>query len=75
MTGQAFANGTTVRLKSGGPLMTVAGYDVYEQFATEKKYKCRWFGEKNQLNEKNFIEAELEAAFPPVKAGVIFDVV
>ncbi|HLG56846.1 MAG TPA: DUF2158 domain-containing protein [Vicinamibacterales bacterium] len=69
---QKFANGSTVRLKSGGPVMTVVGYDVWESYETEKKYKCRWFGPKNQLAEHNFTEAELELTAPPAK-GVMFE--
>jgi uncharacterized protein YodC (DUF2158 family) len=51
-----------VRLKSGGPKMTVAGYDLYGLGATEKTYLCRWFDEKNKPMERTFSEAELEDA-------------
>ena len=46
-------NGDTVRLKSGGPLMTVAGIGKYGMGASDEKAKCTWF-DKNEYREKDF---------------------
>ena len=49
-----FEIGDTVRLKSGGPLMTVmevAGNQV----------RCQWFDEKNVPQTRLFVSATLEA--------------
>ena len=54
-----FKTGQVVQLKSGGPKMTVLGYDVYGMGETEKKYKCTWFDEKHQLVEGYLPEAAL----------------
>ena len=58
---QKFKPGELVRLKSGGPAMTVekANLDFYKQW--EGTYSCSWFaGAKN--NHKSFSEAALEPA-------------
>ena len=58
---QKFKPGDLVRLKSGGPVMTVekANLDFYKQW--EGTYSCSWFaGAKN--NHKSFSEAALEPA-------------
>jgi len=60
MTEQKFNSGDTVRLKSGGPKMTVVDYGQYG-YSDEKSYKCKWFDEKNKLVEATFTEAELDA--------------
>ena len=60
MAEQKFENGATVKLKSGGPRMTVSGYDKYHQYSDEPQYKCRWFDAKNILTESLFTEPELE---------------
>ena len=73
---EKFKAGDLVKLKSGGPKMTVVVYKAYGS-ADEKKYKCRWwwFVEKNQHAEQpaenSFTEAELEFAGgePTVTAG------
>lgn len=56
---EAFKAGDVVRLKSGGPRMTVVNYDLYGMAATEKSYLCRWFDDKNKKSEDTFTEAEL----------------
>ena len=58
---QRFANGSVVRLKSGGPRMTVVDYGTYG-YDPDPKYKCRWFDSKNTVTEQIFSEAELELA-------------
>ena len=60
MAEQKFENGTRVRLKSGGPVMTAAGYAKYHEYSDEQEYKCTWFDGKNVLTEGLFTEAELE---------------
>lgn len=48
-----FKPGDTVRLKSGGPLMTV------EQIINGL-VRCSWFSEKNELKSQSFQPAALE---------------
>ena len=55
-----FKIGDVVRLKSGGPNMTVANYDVYAFEGSEKKYLCKWFDDKHKPAELLFKEEELE---------------
>jgi len=54
-----FKKGDTVRLKSGGPLMTVTNYgeSSYEGI----KVWCVWFDEKNKKIESTFDPEALEA--------------
>jgi uncharacterized protein YodC (DUF2158 family) len=58
---QRFKTGDVVRLKSGGPTMTVADYGKYN-YSEFDSYKCRWFDEKKKLTEDVFSEEELEMA-------------
>ena len=58
MAEQKFENGAVVQLKSGGPLMTVVDYAVYELGGSEPEYKVTWF-EKNQVKQAHFSEAIL----------------
>jgi uncharacterized protein YodC (DUF2158 family) len=60
MAEQKFQDGTVVRLKSGGPKMTVSGYGKYGYGSTDT-YKCKWFDDKNNLIEHTFDEEDLEA--------------
>jgi uncharacterized protein YodC (DUF2158 family) len=62
MPDKQFQNGAEVQLKSGGPRMTVVGYDEYNLGDPEKTYKCRWFDDKNKLAEDYFTEAALKPA-------------
>jgi uncharacterized protein YodC (DUF2158 family) len=74
MSEQKFQPGSLrlVRLKSGGPKMTVVNYDQYG-YGAEKSYKCRWFDDKRKLTEDTFTEAELEAFTDT--GGAVFEVV
>lgn len=64
-----FNDGDRVRLRSGGPTMTVEGFDAFGEFeqGSPKKYLCRWFDGKGQLAQDTFKESSLEAA--PDKPG------
>lgn len=62
MTEQTFESGTVVRLKSGGPKMTVVAYGKYGIGATQESYLCRWFDDKNKVVEATFSQAELKQA-------------
>ena len=61
---QQFKAGDTVKLKSGGPVMTVVQFGSFVM-GTVEGYKCRWFDEKNKLTEDVFTEAELTAYSKP----------
>ena len=54
-----FKPGDRVRLKSGGPTMTVVSLGKYGDGVAES-YKCRWFDNRKQLAEDTFTEEELE---------------
>ena len=56
----SFKVGDIVRLKSGGPIMTVVDFGKYGYDDTEK-IKCVWFDGKKKY-EDVFIEATLEKA-------------
>ncbi len=63
---QKFSKGAIVRLRSGGPKMTVTEYDPDP--ASGGKYNCRWFNEQNQTFQFNtFNECELDGV--PQTAG------
>ena len=47
---QQFKAGDIVRLKSGGPRMTVVDYGKYG-YGDDEEYKCKWFDEKNKLTQ------------------------
>ena len=55
-----FKRGDTVKLKSGGPVMTVASADKEDQVT------CQWF-DGQKLEQSTFHEDQLEAASPHVK--------
>lgn len=57
MAERKFEDGTQVRLKSGGPIMTVVNFGEY---GSVQKYLCQWFDAKQQLVEDTFIEAALQ---------------
>jgi uncharacterized protein YodC (DUF2158 family) len=56
---ELFNTGNVVRLKSGGPKMTVENYGKYG-YAAHESYKCKWFDDKHKLTEGTFSEDELE---------------
>lgn len=62
MVDHEFANGNEVRHKSGGPRMVVVAYDHHGVTTSEKTYKCRWFNDKNQVQEACFTQGELKSA-------------
>jgi uncharacterized protein YodC (DUF2158 family) len=68
MSEQKFADGAVVRLKSGGPKMTVIDYGVYGYGGSES-YKCTWFDDKNKRITETFTEAELELV--PTSGGPV----
>jgi uncharacterized protein YodC (DUF2158 family) len=43
-----FKEGDVVRLKSGGPNMTVETVD-------DDEVRCAWFDDKNQIHRENFL--------------------
>lgn len=57
-TGKEFEVGDIVRLKSGGPDMTVQRYDVGYEY-----YRCQWFAGK-KLESGDFKPASLELKKP-----------
>jgi uncharacterized protein YodC (DUF2158 family) len=52
-----FNPGDRVRLKSGGPEMTVGEFGA---FASIEGYACEWFDAKGEHHQKVFREAVLE---------------
>jgi uncharacterized protein YodC (DUF2158 family) len=56
MTIQAFNSGDTVRLKSGGPLMTVES--AFENYGA-MQVNCTWF-EKTKLERGSFVPEALK---------------
>ena len=63
-----FNKGDTVRLKSGGPLMTVSDLGSYG--ATEDGVKCVWF-DGTHREEAVFDSAVLEKSDNRIKVGRI----
>ena len=55
------AIGVVVRLKSGGPKMTVVQI-AKTQFATELSVWCEWFDEKNKAQKGTFSLVAVELA-------------
>jgi len=55
MAGQ-FKPGDQVQLKSGGPVMTVVG----DSDTTQGDVLCRWFDDKNVVQEHTFTDPELK---------------
>ena len=58
---EKFKTGDVVRLKSGGPNMTVVNYGRYNQ---ELKVLCEWFDEKHKPDQKTFYDSQLEKVHP-----------
>ncbi|MTW11417.1 DUF2158 domain-containing protein [Pseudoduganella eburnea] len=55
-----FEKGVVVKLKSGGPKMTVVGVGDYGPIGPEDGVQCTWFDEKNKLQSQTFDAAVLE---------------
>lgn len=51
-----FNIGDIVRLKSGGPKMTILGID-----GDESTYACKWFDRNGRLNRDSFQASTIEA--------------
>jgi uncharacterized protein YodC (DUF2158 family) len=63
----AFEKGTIVKLKSGGPEMTVRGAVISDRSSKWLgSYDCQWFAGK-KLESGRFPEESLEVASPPQK--------
>jgi uncharacterized protein YodC (DUF2158 family) len=60
-----FKAGDVVRLRSGGPKMTVVEYGVFGLGETERTCLCRWFDDKHQVTERSFSDPELELIVAP----------
>jgi len=65
------AVGDVIRLKSGGPKMTVVTIGT-TQFDSEPSVWCEWFDEKNKAQEKTFhlvavekVDSQSESPAPP----------
>jgi uncharacterized protein YodC (DUF2158 family) len=58
-----FKAGDIVKLKSGGPNMTVMERSQFD-YESETKYRCRWFDSKHQQSFGRFKEAELDIVHP-----------
>lgn len=56
-----FKRGNVVKLKSGGPDMTVVEYGNWDH-SDEEKVSCRWFEGKGKPHEEQFFEDELQLA-------------
>jgi uncharacterized protein YodC (DUF2158 family) len=57
-----FKRGDTVKLKSGGPVMTVT--NVGKDMADEEKVWVTWFNDKGELKQSSFEPETLEPASP-----------
>jgi uncharacterized protein YodC (DUF2158 family) len=57
-----FKSGDTVRLKSGGPLMTV--HDYHTNNPDDKRLTCTWFDNK-EIKSATFLEDVLIAGARP----------
>jgi len=61
---QQFDLGATVRLKSGGPNMTVKSFGDFAMGTEKDHYLCTWFNGKGEQREGTFAEHELELVNP-----------
>lgn len=64
----SFSKGQTVRLKSGGPTMTIE--DVGSIEGIEQAALCVWFDDKKELKRANFDQALLKYYDPNVTPRV-----
>jgi uncharacterized protein YodC (DUF2158 family) len=70
MADQEFKAGDVVKLKSGGPDMTIEGIGKYGMAATDDSAKCVWF-EKTKRMEDVFALPLLKPAEPRQTHGTI----
>jgi len=61
---QHFDLGATVRLKSGGPVMTVGRFGDFSLGARKDHYLCTWFDAQGNKRESLFAQHELELVAP-----------
>lgn len=64
MSEQKLKKGDTVKLKSGGPVMTVREYDEDKYTIEELMVNCDWFI-TGELKDGTFHEDQLEVASKP----------
>lgn len=55
-----FDVGQVVKLKSGGPKMTVAFFKAWGDAPGDRRYSCQWFNPKNEVVKEDFPEDSLE---------------
>lgn len=67
---QKFKPGDVVRLKSGGPKMTIVKFGTGYHHGTVDGYECTWFDDKNTVKTEVFQEALLEARGEVGPAGM-----
>lgn len=68
--GEQFKPGDVVRLKSGGPKMTVVKFGSY-RMGTLDGYLCQWFDTKGDLKSDVFTEEMLETVAPESFGGTV----
>lgn len=61
-----FKTGDVVQLKSGGPEMTVRGYETginanLENYESDTEVVCEWFDDKNQVQQRSFDQDSLDS--------------
>ncbi len=60
MSNQKFAVGEQVKLKSGGPIMTVKSAPDDDEDGIECLYTCQWFTKDRKCEEQKFSAPSLE---------------
>ena len=57
--------GDVVKLKSGGPSMTISEVGTFGQLSPKEGARCKWF-DGTKLKEDFFVFAELKIAAPTI---------
>lgn len=60
MTTKTLPTGTVVRLKSGGPKMTIVGRRKYGTPPPTDEYECSWFGRDDEVHTDYFAIETIE---------------